>query len=68
MSEQDVKDVADEAIDKGADVAHQAARFLPLLRDVSGGMIALTAAVVAGNMALGKFRAAYETSKVVKPS
>lgn len=63
MSNDDVVEVADEAIEKGAEAAKGMAKFIPLFINVSGGMVALTASIAAGSMALGKFRAAYEASR-----
>lgn len=66
MSDSDVQEVADQAIERGAEAAKGLTRFLPLATNMGGGMIALTVAVFAGSMAVGKFRGAYELSRQVK--
>jgi hypothetical protein len=64
MSE-DMEAVADEAIDKGAKAAKHMTKFIPLVNDVGGGLIALTAAIIATNLAFGKFRSAWMVAKKV---
>jgi len=61
--EDEVQDVAEEAIDKGAEAAKHAVKFIPLFVNVGTGMVALTAAIASGNLAFGKFRAAYDAVK-----
>jgi hypothetical protein len=67
MSEQDAQKAAEEAIDTSADAAKKAAKFIPLVSNLGGGVLTATAAIVFANMSVAKFRTAYEISKKRTP-
>lgn len=62
MTEKDVQDAV-ENIEEIVSKKHSFHQFLDISSKMGGGVVALSAAIVSGSMAITKFRAAYESIK-----